>query len=135
MAYSSRSLVTMILVSLAPSSSSCRRTRWASSSRSPESIRTAPRPGPATSTASATASVTSKVSTSSVVPPPRESTCAVKASRSLSCSRVKACALVPTVGMLYRNPAARSEVELKPPTKAAREAATAASSWVCLLYT
>lgn len=59
MAYSSRSEVTTILVPVAPSSSSCWRTRWATSSRSPESMRTAPSPGPATSTAVRTASVTS----------------------------------------------------------------------------
>ncbi|CAM5723709.1 hypothetical protein STENM223S_02974 [Streptomyces tendae] len=59
MAYSSRSEVTTIFVSRAPSSSSCCRTRWATSSRSPESTRTAPSSGPATSTAARTASVTS----------------------------------------------------------------------------
>ncbi len=59
MAYSSRSEVTTILVFRAPSSSSCARTRWATSSRSPESIRTAPSSGPATSTAVRTASATS----------------------------------------------------------------------------
>lgn len=63
-------------------------------------MRTAPSSGPAISTAVRTASVTSYVSTSSEVPRPSESTCAWKASRSLSCSSVKACALVPTVGML-----------------------------------
>lgn len=65
-------------------------------------MRTAPSPVPATSTAVRTASATSYVSTSSVVPLPSEATCAVKASRSLSCTSVKAWALVPTVGMPYR---------------------------------
>ncbi|SCE58708.1 hypothetical protein GA0115253_1078710 [Streptomyces sp. Termitarium-T10T-6] len=74
--------------------------------------------------------MTSYVSTSSVVPRPSESTCARNASRSVSCSRVKACALVPTVGIAQRNPAARSEVASKPPTYAARAEATAESSWV-----
>ncbi len=58
-AYSSRSLVTTIFVLSAPRSSSCWRTRCAISSRSPESMRTAPSSGPATSTAVRTASVTS----------------------------------------------------------------------------
>ncbi len=89
----------MIFVLYAPRSSSWRRTRWASSVRSPESIRTAPSSGPATSTAVRTASLRSYVSTSRVVPRPIEAICAVKASRSLSCSRVKAWAAVPVVGM------------------------------------
>ncbi len=41
---------------------------------------------------------------------PSESTCAVNASRSVSCSSVKLCALVPAVGTPYRCRAARFEV-------------------------
>ncbi len=55
-AYSSRSLVTVIFVLVAPSASSWLRTRWASEARSPESMRTPPNSGPATSTAVFTAS-------------------------------------------------------------------------------
>src|SRR5512139_75045 len=67
---------------------------------------------------------------SRLVPFPRDSTCAVKASRSLSWSRVKACALVPAVGTPYRCRAARLDVAENPTMYAALAAATAASSWV-----
>ena len=53
-AYSSRSLVTVILVPVAPSSSSCARTSAATIGRSPESMRTPPSPVPATRTAVST---------------------------------------------------------------------------------
>ena len=65
-----------------------------------------------------------------MVPLPRDSTCAVNASSSLSCSSVKLCALVPVVGTPYRWRAARFDVVAKPAMYAARAAATAASSWV-----
>ena len=70
------------------------------------------------------------MSTSSVVPRPSDSTWAVKASRSLSCSSVKLWALVPVVGIPKRMPAARLEVAAKPVRYAARALAVAASSWV-----
>jgi hypothetical protein len=47
-----------------------------------------------------TAFSTSNVSTSSVVPLPSAASWAANASRSLSCTRLNACALVPLVGML-----------------------------------
>jgi len=55
MFHSSRSLVTMILVCVAPNESSCARTFLAISGRSPESSRTAPIRPPVSSTASFTA--------------------------------------------------------------------------------
>ena len=64
------------------------------------------------------------------MPLPRDVTCAVNASLSLSCSSVKLCALVPAVGTPYRCRAARFEVVTKPAMYAARADATAASSWV-----
>ncbi len=63
--------------------------------RSPAGRRPACRP--ASSTAVRTAASTSYVSTSSEVPAPIEAICASKASRSVSCRRVKECAAVPTV--------------------------------------
>ena len=61
-------------------------------------MRTAPRPGPASSTAVRTARATSNVSTSRVVPLPSAASWAANASRSLSWTRLNACALVPLVG-------------------------------------
>ena len=98
MACSSRSLVTMIRVLVLPSASSWARTSRAWVTRSPESSRTAPSAGPAISTAVRTAAATSYVSTSRVVCGPRLATWASNASRSPSCSRVKAWAAVPAVG-------------------------------------
>ena len=96
-AYSSRSLVTVIRVLGLPSLSSSARTDAAWVTRSPESRRTPPRSGPAMSTARRTARSTSYVSTSSVVDTPRASSWARNACSSESCSRVKECAAVPTV--------------------------------------
>ena len=59
MAYSSRSDVTMMRVSVLPAASSWARTSVAWMSRSPESSRTAPSSGPAISMARATAVLTS----------------------------------------------------------------------------
>ena len=97
--YSFRSPLSTIRVRRAPSSSSSSRTWRATMGRSPLSIRTAPSSGPASSTAARTARATSNVSTSSVVPVPSAASWARNASRSLSCTRVNACALVPLVGM------------------------------------
>ena len=93
-------------------------------------MRTAPRPGPASSTAVRTARATSNVSTSRVVPLPSAFSWAAKASRSLSWTRLNACALVPLVGMPYSRPACRLEVDPNPAMYAARALATAAISWV-----
>jgi hypothetical protein len=96
--YSSRSPVKMMRVFTAPSESSSDRTERATIGRSPLSIRTAPRSGPATSIAVRTALATSNVSTSRVVPEPSDSSCAANAARSLSCTSVNACAAVPAEG-------------------------------------
>ena len=61
---------------------------------------------------------------------PRESTWATKAPRSVSCSSVKAWALVPVVGTPCVRPASRFDVAAKPTRQAARAAATAACSCV-----
>jgi hypothetical protein len=88
------------------------------------------RPGPATAIALRIPCAMSYVSTSRVVFLPSVATWDANAAGSSSCSSVKACAEVPAVGMPYRPPAARLEVEAKPARYAARAAATAASSWV-----
>ena len=98
-AYSSRSPETMILVSVAPRESSRARECAARTDRSPESMRTARRSGPATAIALRMPWAMSYVSTSSVVCLPSVATCEAKAAVSESCSRVKACAAVPVVGM------------------------------------
>ena len=98
-AYSSRSPETMIFVSVAPSESSSSRDCWASTARSPESIRTARSSGPATAIALRMPWLMSYVSTSSVVSLPSVATCEANAACSSSCSRVNACAAVPAVGM------------------------------------
>ena len=109
--YSSMSPETMILVSVAPSESSSSRECWASTDRSPESIRMARRSGPATAIALRMPCAMSYVSTSSVVFLPSAATWDANAAGSSSCSSVKACAEVPVVGMPYRPPAARLEVD------------------------
>ena len=103
-----------IRVSTAPSSSSSARTCRASTGRSPLSIRTAPSSPPDASTAVRTARGTSYVSTSSVVPLPSDSSWLANACRSLSWIRVKACALIPALGMPNSYRARRFEVDAKP---------------------
>ena len=71
-------------------------------------------PGPATAMALRMPWLMSYVSTSSVVFLPSAATWDVNAAGSSSCSSVNACALVPAVGMPYRPPAARFDVEAKP---------------------
>ena len=114
MANSSRSLVTVMRVFVAPSASSCARTSRTTTPRSPESMRTAPSSVPATRTAVATPSVMSNVSTSRVVPTPIAATCDANASSSVSCSRVNECAAVPMVGTPHVRPASRFDVHAKP---------------------
>lgn len=53
----------------------------------------------------------------------------MNASRSVSCSRVNECALVPRVGTPKLRPASRLLLAAKPAMYAARAAATAACSW------
>ncbi len=77
-----------------------------------------------------TARGTSNVSTSRVLPWPRVSSWVAKACRSLSCTRVNACALVPAEGTPYCRWACRLEVDANPARYAARALATAAISWV-----
>jgi hypothetical protein len=128
--YSSRSPVSRIRVFSAPSESSRTRTSRASTGRSPLSIRTAPRSGPASDTAVRTARATSYVSTSSVVAFPSDASWDSKACRSLSCTSVNACADVPVDGTPYDNRACRFDVAANPARYAARAAATAARSCV-----
>ncbi len=64
------------------------------------------------------------------MPLPWAASWVANASRSLSCTRVNACALVPRVGTAYSRPACRFDVVAKPARYAARALATAARSWV-----
>ena len=121
----------MIRVFVAPSASSCARTWSASTPRSPESIRTAPRSGPAISTAE---------------PHRLGDVVGVDQQRRALAERVHLGAEGVGLGVVQqreasarwcrwsgrRTPAgrARLEVAAKPATYAARAAATAASSWV-----
>ena len=124
---SSRSFVTVIFVLVAPSESSKALTRFASTPRSPESSRTAPRFG-ASAIAFRTAFSISNVSTKRVVCSPKVSNCALNACSSVSCSKTKECAAVPMVLMPQLRPASRFEVASKPAMYAARATATAACS-------
>ncbi len=92
--------VTTILVPVAPSSSSCCRTRCATSSRSPESMRTAPSSGPGDldGRTDGLGDVV-RVHQQRRAPPERVHLRRGRRPARVSCSRVKAWALVPTVGM------------------------------------